>query len=420
MNTYFQLGSTQTSLQPMNKFLTFSTILLALIAAPRMHAQTLTTLFTFTGSTGSLGTGGLVANSAGDLFGSTAYGGDLNCNPDFTPPGCGLVFRLNASNQQTVLHAFAGAIDGIQPSSQVVLVGGNLYGTTADGGANTYGTVFELNSQGSEIGLYAFGGGSTDVSFPTASVVPGPGGYLYGTGYFSGASNLGGVFKLAENGFKRDVLLYSFTGGPNDGAHPDSPLVFQGDAAYGTTVYGGRGKCNNGFDTGCGVVYKVTPSGAESIVYSFSGPDRDGPGALLPDGNGGFYGTTNSGGTFNNGTVFDLTTSGTLTTLYSFAKSGDAEGVADLRMDASGNLFGISPTGGANGDGAIFELSPNGQGGWSETVLYSFTGAADGTGPQPGFVLNQLTRTIYGLTIEGGDTSCFPPYGCGTVFSFSY
>jgi uncharacterized repeat protein (TIGR03803 family) len=405
-----------------NNSLFFPAILLALFLAPVMHAQTFTTLFTFTGSNGSLGTSGLVANAAGDLFGTTAYGGDLNCNPSFPPPGCGVVFKLSTSDQETVMHAFTGLSDGQQPSSTVVLAGGNIYGTTSQGGGpNNYGTVFVLNSQGKEINQYDFKGGSTDVSFPTASVVPGPGGFFFGTGYFNGVSNMGGVFKLEfNNGVARDRLLHSFTGGSTDGAHPNSPVVFQNGTAYGTTVYGGSGSCNNGFDTGCGVVYSLTPSGTESIVYSFSGPDGDGPGALIPDGNGGFYGSTNSGGASNNGTVFDISTSGVLTTLYSFKGSPDPTGVAGLQMDASGNLFGITPVGGANNDGAIFELSPNGQGGWTETVLYSFTGGADGTGPQPGFVLNQQTRTIYGLTIEGGDTSCFTPYGCGTVFSLTY
>jgi uncharacterized repeat protein (TIGR03803 family) len=115
-----------------------------------------------------------------------------------------------------------------------------------------------------------------------------------------------------------------------------------------------------------------------------------------------------------------MSSTGTVTTLYTFMGGSDGANPGGLIEDSSGTLFGTTYGGGASGDGTIFELSPNGQGGWTETVLYSFTNGADGGGLQPGIALDQQNHTIYGSTVSGGDLSCYAPYGCGTVFALSY
>jgi len=383
-------------------------------------AQTLTVIHTFTGGTdGALATNGLTQDSVGNFYGTTGYGGDPNCNPDFTPPGCGTVFKIDTTEKETILHSFAGP-DGSNPSSLLELAGGAIYGTTSSGGANSDGTVFEMSANGGETALYSFTSSSTDVYFPTAGVVRDPNGVLFGTGYYGGASNDGGIFKLKFSGSSgKDLLLHSFAGGTNDGGHPNSQLVVLPQGVYGTTVYGGTGKCNNGFALGCGVVYTLKSDG-ESVLHNFAGTDGAYPGLLLPLGNGSFYGITGSGGASQDGTVYEMDASGAVTTLYSFAGGADGVSPGGLVQDSSGNLFGNTYIGGISNAGSIYELSPDGQGGWTEKVLYTFTGGTDGSGPQAGLVLDEQTHTIYGVTIEGGDSTCYAPYGCGTVFALSY
>ena len=210
-------------------------------------------------------------------------------------------------------------------------------------------------------------------------------------------------------------MLHSFVGGPNDGSYPNSILLPQSGALVGSTVYGGSGTCNNGFAVGCGTVYKLTKSG-ETLLHSFTGTDGTYPSVLIPAGKGGFYGITDQGGSSGKGTVFQMSSTGIVTTLYTFMGGSDGANPGGLVEDSSGNLFGTTYGGGASGGGTIFEVSPNGQGGWTETVLYSFTNGADGGGPQRGIVLDQQNHTIYGSTVAGGYPSC----SCGTVFSLSY
>jgi uncharacterized repeat protein (TIGR03803 family) len=408
----------------------FAVVLLlgfALTTGGVAHAQTLTTLYTFTGGTdGALANNGLIHDNAGNLYGTTAYGGDLTCSEGIIPPGCGVVFKFNKSGL-TVLHAFTGAPDGQEPNGLPLYSGGNLYGTTSYGGANGgcslnnagCGTVYELNASGKEIAQYSFKGGS-DAAIPFTGVTQNLSGELFGTGYFGGANNDGAVFELKFNaqGGSKEVVLHSFTGG-SDGANPDSTPVLYSGSVYGTTTYGGGGSCNNGFATGCGVVYRITSS-SESVVHSFSGPDGSYPGFLMPAAGGNFYGATGQGGSEGNGTVFEMSTTGAITTLYSFAGGNPGGDPGGLVEDSQGNLFGTTYINGAKGAGVIFELSPNRQGGYTESVLYTFTGGADGNGPQPGIVLDENTHTLYGVTLGGGNLSCDAGYGCGTIWKLTY
>jgi uncharacterized repeat protein (TIGR03803 family) len=236
---------------------------------------------------GAIPVGGLILDSAGNLYGTTEMGGTA---------GAGTVFKVNASGAETVLYSFGGTSDGGYPQASLVRdTAGNLYGTTSNGGPGGFGTVFRLDSSGHETVLYSFSGGS-DGSNPMARLLRGPNGDLFGTTFLGGTYGGGTVFKVDANG--NESVLHAFN---NDGAYPESPLVrdSQGDM-YGATIQG---------DLGSGTVFKITPQGAFSVLYGFLGQADGGApaGPLLLDSAGNIYGTTSSGGTTGNGTVFKLT-----------------------------------------------------------------------------------------------------------------
>jgi uncharacterized repeat protein (TIGR03803 family) len=393
-------------------------VILALSAVTPLRAQTLTTLYSFTDSTDGALPGGVVADASGTLYGFAGYGGNVNCGNQLPPYGCGAVFQMTSAGKITTLYAFGGGSDGQQPTGLIVSNGG-LYGTTSQGGSNGTGTVFEISGLNKKSASYSFDGES-DAANPFTALRPSANGTFYGTGYFGGPSNDGAIFQISFNsqGVPSEKVLYDFQGAPNDGASSDAPLVGDGNALYGTTVYGGPGNCNNGLSVGCGTFFKLTPSG-ETVLHAFTGPDGSYPGRIIASGDGNFYGVTSAGGVNGAGTVFEVTPAGAVTTLYSFS-GPDGLSPGGLALDNHGNLFGTTYVGGQYGYGTLFELSPNGNGGWTERVLYSFTGGADGSGPQPPFVLDATHRTIYGAAIEAGDLSCFNPYGCGTIFKLTY
>jgi uncharacterized repeat protein (TIGR03803 family) len=279
-----------------------------------------TVLYSFSGGTdGAEPYAGVVMDAAGNLYGSTDFGGNLNCN-EWEGFGCGTVFKLNKADDETVLYSFGGAPDGAKPYAGVVMgAAGNLYSTTFNGGnvtcANTSGcgTVFMLDITGKEKVLYNFSG-APDGANPEAGVVMDAAGNLYGTTFFGGASGDGTVFKLDTAG--KETVLYSFSGTP-DGANPVGGLVM--DVAgnlYSTTFNGGNVTCTNA--SGCGTVFKLDTTGNETLLYMFSG-GADGAyptGGLVMDAAGNLYGTTFEGGDlscmFANmglgcGTVFKLT-----------------------------------------------------------------------------------------------------------------
>ena len=341
----------------------------------------------------------------------------------------------------TVLYSFAGPTDGAFPVAGLVRdAAGNLYGTTAGGGASSgcsfgsCGVVFKLAPAGSETVLHSFTGGP-DGQDPYGGLTTDAAGNLYGTAVFGGSTTgtchpfggCGVVFELircdsAASGYEFKVL-YSFTGGA-DGARPVARLVR--DAAgnlYGTTANGGAtSACYPPY--GCGVVFKLSPSGTETVLHSFSEPgDGAFPGGLVRDAAGNLYGTgatiTSNPFVFGAGTVFKLSPNGTETVLYSFTggvDGGDPNGVVP---DSAGNLYGTTQEGGGSTAcnvpdgtcGVVFKLSPSG----TKTVLHSFTGA-DGGNSSAG-LLRDAAGNLYGTTQYGGaNTTCFSPYGCGVVF----
>ncbi len=227
---------------------------------------------------------------------------------------------------------------------------GNFYGTAVVGGANGAGTVFKITPGGTLITLYSFG--VSDGQSPYGGLVQGSDGNFYGTTEFGGANNGNGtVFKITPRGTL--TSLYSFAG--SDGANPHAGLVQGSDGNfYGTTEFGGTGQCANR----CGTVFKITPSGTLTTLYDFAGSDGFKPQAGLVQGSdGNFYGTTTGGGANNGkGTVFKITPSGTLTTLYSFAGSDGAFPQAGLVQGSDGNFYGTTAGGGANFAGTVFRL----------------------------------------------------------------
>jgi uncharacterized repeat protein (TIGR03803 family) len=235
---------------------------------------------------------GLIRDSAGNLNGTTYFGGTSHF---------GVVFKLDSSGHETVLHSFAAHDDGRHPVAGR-LVGdsaGNLYGTTSGGGASNFGVVFKLDSTGHETVLHSFAGPPADGGYP-AGPIRDSAGNLYGTAQIGGASNKGVVFKLDSTG--HETILYSFAGPPADGANPFAGLIR--DSAgnlYGTTAYGGT--------SNFGVVFKLDSTGHETVLHSFAGAPADGsgPGELIRDLAGNLYGTTSHGGTKNFGVVFKLT-----------------------------------------------------------------------------------------------------------------
>lgn len=245
---------------------------------------------------------GLIRDGAGDLYGTTSEGGGYH--------GGGTVFKISPTRQETILHSFGASGDGSFPRASVVRdQAGNLYGTTESGGVHGAGTVFKLSSIGKETLLYSFSGGQ-EGSSPYGGVALSPTGNLFGTTALGGSDGYGTVFEVSPTG--KHEILHSFAGSP-DGANPLGSGVVRDSAGdlYGTTTYGGAGSCNDGFgDLGCGAVFEVTSAGLESVVYSFGGGPADGEyplAGLTIDSSGNLYGTTSGGGTHGCGTVFKYT-----------------------------------------------------------------------------------------------------------------
>ena len=307
-----------------------------------------------------------------------------------------------------VVHSFTGTPDGAYPPSYgagaTLDAKGNLYDTTASGGAYDFGTVFKVNPAGKETVLYSFTG-QADSGAPNAGLVRDAQGNLYGTTFGGGQSIWGTVFKLDTAG--NLTTLYNLAN-----AHALAGLVedAQGNL-YGTTYDGG-------VPNGSGMVYEVDNTGKETQLYAFTGgADGSTPyGGVVLDAQGNLYGTTASGGAYGSGTVFKLDTAGNETVLYSFTgQAGGGGPEAGLVLDVQGNLYGTASGGGINncnyGCGTVFKVDPAG----NETVLYSFAGAPDGATPLASLV-RDAEGNLYGTTFSGGNSGCGPWQRCGTVF----
>lgn len=341
----------------------------------------------------------------GQFFGTTVLGGSASA---------GTIYQLNpATGAETVLYNFQGGSDGWEPQAGLVYNNGELFGTTGWGGNPPNclnqvgcGVVFRFDiKSGKETVLYTFSGG-TDGATPTPGNLVYLNGKLYGMTMDGGASGLGAVYAVdAKTG--SETVLHSFSGG-TDGAYPQSGLIYANGMLYGATMSGGNNGC--GAYGGCGTAFAIDPkSGAETILHTFT----DNPDAALPWGhlvynNGTLYGAAYGGGTRGIGSIFSIdVATGAENVLYSF--SGRDGALGDGVIYHKGHLYGSTVAGGTdygNGYtyGTVFDFDlATGQ----ATQLHSFTNGSDGGLPYGSLLY--MNGRLYGTTMQAG--AC-----CGTVF----
>ena len=376
-----------------------------LTLASSAFGQTFTDLVNFNGTNGAnpfyLP---LVQAGDGNLYGTTASGGAF---------GSGSVFRLTPSGTLTTLYSFcsvAACADGSFPLGGLVLAtDGNLYGTTADGGASSVGTFYRITTAGKLTTLHSFI--SSEAALPESALVQAANGNFYGTSFEGGAVNGGTVYEVTRTGTV--VTRYSFCSQSHcsDGADPAGGALALGSDGnfYGVTPFGG--------DSNLGVVFKITPTGVFTKLHDFSSTDGAQPWGTLIQIGSFFYGTAAAGGASSAcaggcGTIFKVSTTGVVTTLRSFILTDGESPVAGLIQGTDGNLYGTTLFGGSGNDGTIFKSTLSG----TVTSLHSFSGT-DGEDPYSALV-QHTNGTFYGATNGGGMTSCVPS-GCGTLFSES-
>jgi uncharacterized repeat protein (TIGR03803 family) len=382
------------------------------------------------GNDGAQPAAGLIADNQGNLYGTTSAGGGSGCGGT----GCGTVFELSPKNgawAETVLHVFESGKDGAEPVGGLISdAAGNLYGATVAGGdtrgCSGCGTVFEvspMNGGWKETVLYAFSGKPKHHHdsnlFNPSGLAFGADGNLYG---FSGGDCKkrgklihcdGGAFELtqAQKNAWSETIIYPFRSGFEN--------------PYGLPVFDAGGNLYGLAEIDFGAVFQLQPPTGQgawtgSIAYAF----QDGNDGAIPspglafDTSGNLYGAT-VGWQSAPATVFELTPAQngpwTETTLYTFADSADGtDPAAGPVVGTDGDLYGTTRSGGQNGHGVVYALSPQ-NGGWSESVLYSFAGGSDGAAPAAGLLMGK-DNALYGTTLAGGNTGCAGGAGCGTVF----
>jgi uncharacterized repeat protein (TIGR03803 family) len=407
--------------------------------------QDFKTLVYFDGGNGALPHARLVQGLDGNLYGTTSGGGD---NYEICLLGCGTVFKMTPAGKLTTQYLFCGktdCTDGNSPYGGLVQgTDGNFYGTTVGGGAGDAcssgpcGTIFKITAGGTLTTLHSFDSSDGANPYDYDGLVLATNGNFYGTAVNGGAHRRGAVFEVNPTGTL--TTLYSFCALTNcaDGTAPFAGLVqATGGNFYGTTEFGGV--INDDCVNGCGTVFKITPAGTLTTLYSFCSqtncPDGAHPNAsLVQADDGNFYGTTPYGGANRNpelcragcGTVFRLTPEGSLTTIYSFcAQTNCMDGflpAASLIQATDGNFYGTTQYGGDTGCiggadcGTVFKITPTG----SLTTLHSFDGS-DGDEPL-GSLVQATSGTFYGTTFYLGTSGSCPMSilgGCGTVFSLS-
>ena len=382
----------------------------ALLAVQSAQAQTFTVLYSFQGQPdGGWPHGSLIGDAAGNLYGVTDGGGIYNnCINGF---GCGTVYKWTKTGKMVILHSFSG-LDGNFPSAGLVRdPAGNLYGTTILGGDLDLGTVFKLDRTGTETVLHSFTGGFTGEEQgqnPYTSLVLDAAGNVYGTTfnggdltcYGAGGLGCGVIFEVDTKGVF--TVLHVFTGVPDDGSTPAGGVVLDSDAnLYGTTQLGGA--------FNFGTVFKIDSSGTETILHNFKWPNGILPKTGLTVGAGSIlYGTTYEGGDTacgqaywdrGCGTVFKINVATGKLARYSFP--GGASGAfpaSDLVRDAAGNLYGTTDFGGdpVCNCGNVYKLDKNGV----ETVLHNFTQADLAGYPRALYVDD--AGNVYGVASQGG------------------
>jgi len=379
----------------------------------------LTTLHVFTyanaGSDGAFPEGGLIQASDGNFYGTTSQGG---------PGDWGTVFQMTSGGSLATIYGFDGSAGAAPASSLVQGSDGNLYGTTPGPGgfaANvaSYGSAFSITTGGALVAAHVFD--YPDGQSPFAGVIQASDGNLYGTTVTGGAYTLGAVFALSLGGAFN--LLYSFNGA--DGGFPEASLIQASNGnLYGSTA---------GLLT-YGTLFTLPPGGPLTGLYAFSGSDGSVPrGNMIQGADGSFYGTTVSGGANYNGTIYRVTSGGALTTLYTFSaltydpntgrydiNSDGASPFGGLIQASDGNFYGTTDEGGAYGYGTVFRITPGG----TLTVLYTFTGGADGLAPSgslvqasDGYLYGATGTTLFRMTLDGTLTTLYTFTGGSDGFS---
>ena len=379
------------------------TIVLLVITAIAMHAQTFTTLVNFAGTDGINPLTSLIQGSDGNFYGTTMSGG---ANSFY-----GTIFRVTPDGALTTMYSFCPSIqllcpDGYWPFGGIIeATDGNFYGTTAFGGAHGAGTIFKMTPDGTLTTLYSFCAleNCSDGSHPYTGLIQASGGNLYGTAFSGGANTYGTIFKISPDGVF--TTLHSFDG--LDGEFPYTGLIqAMNGNFYGTTSGGGAA----GPAAGHGTVYKMNLAGTVTRLHSFRETDGDSPYAGLVHSNGNLFGTTQLGGANNAGTIFEIARDGTLTTLHSFDSTGGEEPYGGLIQGSDGNFYGTTLKGAA-GYGSVFSFNPEG----TTSTLHSFA-ETDGSEPQGG-LMQATDGTLYGTTVSGGVNGL--PGGYGTVYRLS-
>ncbi len=395
--------------------------------ASAANAQNFQVLHTFEGTDG-LGPGALTVDSAGNLYGSAVWGGIHNCSSP-GQSGCGTIFELSNSNWAfKLLYQFQSNTDGWSPNSPLTVgAGGNLYGTTLDGGIEGgWGTVFRLRRMCKDLRcnqtvwnktvLYRFS--PCDGAGTNGGLVFDGAGNLYGT-TIEMCGHTGQAYELSPaqhlDGTWNKTTLHVFHG-PPDGRWPEGPVTIdQFGNLYGISLGGGT--------SDMGTVYRLTRAGngwMECVLYNFTGTTdgRKPIGNVIFDGSGNLYGVTN--GDWQPSSIFELPPAGcdhgTVNPLFNFLPEEGAHLASGLVRDSNGNLYGAAPFGGANGYGSIYKLTFT-ISGWSYSSMHDFTGGADGANPQGPLVL--FRGNLYGSALAGGDLGCHPGFGCGTVWTIT-
>jgi uncharacterized repeat protein (TIGR03803 family) len=359
-----------------------------LTLAQQSPGQTFTVLypFGFTQAPGYNPEPKLIQASDGKFYGGCSVGG-LQAGSSLAE---GTIFKLTPAGQVTPIYTFHGS-DGRIPNALVQGKDGNFYGNTQYDGPSGGGTVFMLSPGGTLTTLYRYSLSGVTGANPMARLIEGSDGNFYGTTLQGGDGGLGTVFKITPTGER--TTLHSFQGFDSDGSSPMAPLLQGKDGNfYGTAADEGVYVNEN---SGSGIVFRITPAGTYTILHTFRGgfvgQNMDGAeprGGVVQGKDGNFYGTTSRGGTFDDGTVYKMTPSGTVTILHSFDGNDGTAPQGELVEAGDGNFYGT--TTGGSGSGTIFRITPQG----ALTTLHYFDQVTDGDIPHAGMTPGQRWQFV--------------------------
>jgi uncharacterized repeat protein (TIGR01451 family) len=358
----------------------------------RMNASgVVTTLHDFQGPDGRFPAGGLVQSPGGSFYGTTAQGG-MGADD-------GTIFVMDGAGTLVTLHSFRSSSTGRSPSGELAIDGaGNLYGTTSSGGSSGGGTIFKFTPTGTLTTLRVFGGGVLEPS----GLVFANNGLLYGTTKYGGSNGAGMLYSISTTG--TFATLRNFCGSSPEGCNPTTTLTLGMDGRlYGTTSTAGP--------QGGGAVFAITTAGVLAVLHGFgSGTEGRSPETdLMQSTNGNFFGMTHQGGVNTLGTIFEITSAGSLVSVTNVPSSGGAAPRAPLTRGPDGLYYGTTNIGGTRNLGTVFSLDPQGH----VTTLHDFIGT-DGAYPYGNLVLGN-DGYLYGTTHSGG-AGFHTGIGYGTVF----